>query len=74
MYTSNGTFVTAWGNLGFGPGSFTTTGPVAIDSSGNVYVTYIGSGDNGVQKFTVMAILLSSGDVLVLEMDNLAVQ
>ena len=63
-FTPTGTFITSWGKLGFGPGSFTTLGAIATDSSGNVYVADIGRGNNGVQKFTNNGILSLHGELV----------
>ena len=51
-FTSNGTYITQWGNTGTGPGQFGSGDPeiyMAIDSSDNVYVVDIGN--YRVQKF-----------------------
>src|SRR5262249_1999399 len=38
-YTNTGTFTTQWGSLGDGDGQFDIIGGVAVEASGNVYVT-----------------------------------
>ena len=37
-YTSNGTFIKAWGRSGYAPGQFRTLHAIAIDSRGRVFV------------------------------------
>ena len=57
-FTSAGPYITAWGcataatgcSSGSGPGEFNVPFGVAVDSSGNVYVTDLGN--NRVEKFT----------------------
>ncbi len=46
----DGSFLTAWGSQGTGPGRFNSPQGVALDSSGNVYVS--DSVNNNIQKFT----------------------
>src|SRR3989449_4611004 len=46
----DGSFLTAWGSQGTGPGHFNNPQGVALDSSGNVYVS--DSVNNNIQKFT----------------------
>src|SRR5213594_45329 len=46
----DGSFLTAWGSQGTGPGHFNSPQGVALDSSGNVYVS--DSVNNNIQKFT----------------------
>jgi hypothetical protein len=41
-----------WGSKGTGDGQFKSTGGIAVDSSGNVYV---GDGDR-IQKFALLAL------------------
>ncbi len=50
IYTSAGVFESQFGGVGTGNGQFDTTGGVALDQSGNVYVTDYAN--NRVQKFT----------------------
>ena len=59
-FTANGTFITSWGNLGFGNGRFTNPAGIAIDSSGNVYVGDFGNPENAVQKFTANGTFITS--------------
>ena len=49
-FTNNGTFLTSWGTLGFGPGLFTSPSGIGISSSGNVYVADFGSPDTAVRS------------------------
>jgi tripartite motif-containing protein 71 len=49
-FTSNGTFITSWGSLGFGSGRFTNPSGITTDSLNNVYVVDFGE-NNNVQKF-----------------------
>jgi len=49
-FTAEGQFITKWGSYGSGDGQFVGPDGIAIDSSGNVYVT--DSGNKRVQKFT----------------------
>jgi uncharacterized membrane protein/streptogramin lyase len=53
---SEGSFISAWGSKGRGPGQFIYPEGIAVDSSGNVYVTdtedpYYNEGSHRVQKF-----------------------
>jgi DNA-binding beta-propeller fold protein YncE len=48
--TSGICFITKWGTYGSGDGQFNDPGGVAVDSSGDVYVT--DRGNNRIQKFT----------------------
>jgi DNA-binding beta-propeller fold protein YncE len=48
-FTSNGTFITKWGSKGSGYGQLFQPEDVAVDSSGNVYVS---DDNNRIQKFT----------------------
>ena len=59
-FTPNGTFITSWGTLGFGDGSFTGATAISMDSSDNVYVTDSGSPDTAVQKFTPNGTFITS--------------
>ena len=49
-FTSEGEFVTSWGNYGSGDGEFIGPWGIDVDSEGNVYVADMGN--NRVQKFT----------------------
>jgi hypothetical protein len=49
-FTSDGTFVTAWGSSGSGPGQFSYSEGIEVDGAGNVYV--VDAGNSRVQKFT----------------------
>jgi len=49
-FTSDGTFLLAWGTKGIGDGSFNTPRGIAVDGPGNVYVAEWGN--SRVQKFT----------------------
>jgi len=49
-FTSNGTFVTAWGTKGEGDGQFLHPHVPAVDSEGNVYVSDRDLAN--IQKFT----------------------
>ena len=48
-FDSNGKFITKWGSYGTADGQFSIHIGVAVDSSGNVYVT--DSANNRIQKF-----------------------
>jgi DNA-binding beta-propeller fold protein YncE len=48
--TTNGAYVTEWGEKGEKPGEFIFPGGVAVDSNGNVYV--LDGGNGRIQKFT----------------------
>jgi sugar lactone lactonase YvrE len=49
-FTSDGVFITEWGDYGSGDGQFNYPAAIAIDMSGNVYV--IDTGNSRIQKFT----------------------
>src|SRR5262249_31622942 len=52
-FDSNGTFLTTWGSTGSGDGQFKVPQDVAVDASGNVFVTDTASGGNNrIQEFT----------------------
>ena len=42
-YTSNGIFVTKWGTFGTGPGQFLSPFGVAVNATGDVYVSDTGN-------------------------------
>ena len=50
-FDSNGKFITKWGSDGSSDGQFKFPNSVAVDSSGNVYVT--DTGNNRIQKFAL---------------------
>ena len=54
-------FITKWGSEGAGNGQFTDPLGVAVDNSGDVYVTDIGNGR--VEKFTSSGTFITSWDV-----------
>ena len=60
-FTSNGTFITSWGNLGFGPGAFTNPTQLSADSNDNIYVADLGNAETAVQKFTSNGTFITSG-------------
>ena len=49
-FSSNGMFITSWGNGGTGNGQFLYPASIAVDSIGNVYVA--DTWNNRIQKFT----------------------
>ena len=49
-FSSNGTFITKWGESGSDQGQFVFPSGIATDTSGNVYVA--DTGNNRIQKFT----------------------
>ncbi|MDO8873564.1 MAG: SBBP repeat-containing protein [Methanoregula sp.] len=49
-FSSTGTFLTKWGSRGIGDGQFSNPRGVAVDSSGNVYVSEFDN--NRIQKFS----------------------
>ncbi len=52
-FDNNGTFLATWGSLGSGDGQFNLRTRVAVDASGNVFVTDTASGGNSrIQEFT----------------------
>jgi DNA-binding beta-propeller fold protein YncE len=63
---------TKWGSPGTGDGQFINPAGITTDKSNNLYVA--DSGNNRVQRFYSTANSSQSGEVLVLGMDNLAVQ
>jgi DNA-binding beta-propeller fold protein YncE len=48
-FSSDGTFITAWGSEGTGNGQFSSPYGIAIDSAGNVYVSE--EGNDRIQVF-----------------------
>ena len=48
-FDPNGTFITMWGTFGSGNGQFDGPDGIAVDDSGNVYVSDYGN--NRIQKF-----------------------
>jgi hypothetical protein len=57
-FTSDGIFITAWGNEGSGNGQFEWPCGVAVDDAGNVYVA--DSGNNRIQKFTSDGVFITA--------------
>jgi sugar lactone lactonase YvrE len=49
IFSANGSFISQFGGFGSGNGQFDTTGGIALDQAGNVYVTDVAN--NRVQKF-----------------------
>ncbi len=47
-FSSNGEFITKWGNFGYGDGELNNVKGIAIDNEGNIYV----SQESFIQKFT----------------------
>src|SRR5579884_885928 len=58
--TNNYSFVTKWGSSGTGNGQFKQPLAVAIDSSGNVYVTDFTAIANQIQKFNTNGTFITS--------------
>ena len=60
-FTNTGVFQTVWGSHGSGDGQFNHPIDCAVDRSGNVYVTdtFMGSGNNRIQKFTSAGVYLT---------------
>jgi DNA-binding beta-propeller fold protein YncE len=49
-FSSDGTYLLAWGSHGKGPGEFDSPDGIAVDSAGNVYVA--DTGNDRIQKFS----------------------
>ena len=47
----NGTFISSWGPLGYGQGSFVRASDITTDAQDNVYVVNANNPDQVVQKF-----------------------
>lgn len=59
-FTSDGQFITKWGEEGSGPGQFDYPNGIAVDNLGNVYVADFGNGR--IQKFTLDGTYLTEWD------------
>src|SRR5680860_385203 len=61
-FTSNGTFLTKWGNHGVGDGEFAYPADVATDAVGNVYVVNgaLNGANAPIQKFTSNGTFITS--------------
>ncbi len=56
-FTSSGVLITQWGSVGSGPGQFLGSSGIAVDSSGNAYVTDIYN--YRVEKFTNTGVFIT---------------
>ena len=59
-FTSNGTYITKWGESGSAEGEFSSPSGIATDTSGNVYVA--DTDNNRIQKFTSNGTFIESGE------------
>lgn len=59
-YNNSGTYITAFGSTGSGPGQFNYPGAIAIDSSDNIYV--VDRDNNRIEKITSDGTYLTSWD------------